>query len=380
MRIKMIYTGFQKMRLKWFISFLLVAASVAISLIFGEIIVRIVSPQKLSLNVTQWDPYVGFVNIPNIEGFSKTQDFIMHVKINSRGLRDREFELSKPSGAFRIGVFGDSFTFGEGVQNEEAYPKILEKILKRDMLLIQSQTNVEVINFGLGKTGTSQQLALYRQKGTKYDLDCVILGFLNGNDFTDNRGGVFSLRDDKLIHNATNYSSVRRIQGILYRIPFYGWLAGHSHLVNLFRKTATLLDDSVRMRRAAMAQGGIGNKNSDEEHLMIHLTLRLIEEFQREVRRNGSSFLIVNFPELDQKNFSDYVGGETIPRDVVMYEALKTLLAERNIRVLDLVPVFSKLSKPHYYFEHDGHMNKWGHQVIASNVYEFVLPEILSRE
>ena len=376
----MIYTGSPMMRSKWFISFLLVAASVAISLIFGEIIVRIVSPQKLSLNVTQWDPYVGFVNIPNVEGFSKTQDFIMHVKINSLGLRDREFELSKPSGTFRIGVFGDSFTFGEGVQNEEAYPKVLEKILKRDTLLIKSQTNVEVINFGLGKTGTSQQLALYQKEGTKYELDCVILGFLSGNDFTDNIGGVFSLHDDKLMHNATNYSSVRKIQRILYRIPFYRWLAGHSHLVNLFRKTATLLDDSARMQQAALDQGGIGGKDSDEEHLMIHLTLRLIEEFQREVRRNGSSFLIVNFPERDQKNFSDYVGGEAIPRYVVMYEALKTILSERYIRVLDLVPVFSKLSKSHYYFEHDGHMNNRGHQVIASSIYEVVIPEILNRQ
>ncbi|MBW2737526.1 MAG: hypothetical protein JRE64_01485 [Deltaproteobacteria bacterium] len=352
----------------------------AISLLLGEIIVRIVSPQKLSLNVTQWDPYVGFLNIPNIEGFSRTQDFIMHVKINSRGLRDREFELSKPSGTFRIGVFGDSFTFGEGVQNEEAYPKILEKILKRDTRLIQSRTNVEVINFGLGKTGTSQQLALYQQEGTKYDLDCVILGFLSGNDFTDNWGGVFSLRDDKLIHNAANYSFVRRIQRILYRIPFYGWLATHSHLVNLFRKAATLYDDSARMRRAAMAQGGIGKKNSEEEYLMSYLTLRLIKEFQREVLQNGSSFLIVNLPEKDQKNISDYVGGEAIPQYVVRCEALKFSLIDKNIRVLDLIPVFSSLSKSHYYFEHDGHMTKCGHQVIASNVYEFVLPEILSRE
>jgi hypothetical protein len=362
-------TEFPKRRSTRLLTVLLVAASVAISLVFGEIAVRIVSPQKLFLNVTQWDPYIGFVHIPNMEGFSKTQDFTVHIKINSRGLRDREFDLIKPPGTYRIGVFGDSFTFGEGVENEEAYPKIKQR-----------RINVEVINFGIGKTGTSQQFALYQQEGTKYDLDSVILGFLSGNDFSDNWAGVFSLRDDKLIHNATNYSSVRKIQRILYRIPFYGWLAQHSHLVNLFRKAASLYDDSVRMRRAAMTQGEVANKNAGEESQMIYLTLRLIEEFQRAVLRNGSSFLVVNLPERDQKNLSGYIGGEAIPRYVVLCETLKTSLVDRHIRVLDLVPAFSSLSKPHYYFEHDGHMTKWGHQVIASNIYEAVLPEILNRQ
>ncbi len=375
----MIYTGFFKRKSTRLLIALLVVASVATSVIFGEIVVRMFFPQKLSLNVTQWDPYVGFVNIPNIEGSSKTQDFMMHIKINSRGLRDREFDLSKPPGTFRIGVFGDSFTFGEGVQNEEAYPKVLENFLRHDTQLLQSLTNVEVINFGIGKTGTSQQFALYQQEGAKYELDYVILGFLSGNDFADNWGGVFSLRDDKLVHNATNYSSVRKIQQILYRIPFYKWLATHSHLVNVFRKAATLYDDRVRTKRASMVQGGIGNKNSNEEYQKIYLTLRLIEEFQRASLRNGSSFLIVNLPERDQKNISDYIQGEAIPRYVVLCEDLKISLVERKIRVLDLVPVFSKLPKARYYFENDGHMTKWGHQVIASSIYEVVHSEILNR-
>ena len=43
-------------------------------------IVRIFYPQKLRFNVSQWDNYVGFVNIPNIEGYTKTEEFNIFVK------------------------------------------------------------------------------------------------------------------------------------------------------------------------------------------------------------------------------------------------------------------------------------------------------------
>lgn len=372
-------TEFPKRRSTWFITVLLVAASVAISLIFGEIIVRIVSPQKLLLNVTQWDPYVGFVHIPNYEGYSATEDFQVRIRINSNGLRDQEYDYSKPPDIIRIGVFGDSFTFGEGVQNDEPYPKILEQLFRRDERLRQSGVKVEVINFGIGKTGTAHQYAFYQKEGKKYSLDHVILGFLSGNDFTDNWGGVFTLSNDRLIHNATGYSSVRRIQRIVYRIPFYRWLATHSHLVNLLRKAVTLYDDRARMQQAATLQGEVGSAKPDLELQMCNLTLRIIEEFRKEALQNHSSFLIVHLPERGQKTITRYSNGELIPRYVVLWDALKGSLIERNFDVLDLVPVFSRLPKSRYYFEHDGHMTKWGHQVIAANVYEVVLPEIRSR-
>jgi hypothetical protein len=109
---------------KRLIVLLIVIVSLLSSLFLCEVILRFFYPQRLYYNISQWDPYVGFTYIPNIEGYSKTADYEMYVKINSRGLRDREFPFEKPANTLRIGVFGDSFTFGEGVQNDEAYPKV----------------------------------------------------------------------------------------------------------------------------------------------------------------------------------------------------------------------------------------------------------------
>lgn len=52
-------------------------------------------------------------------------------------------------------------------------------------------------------------------------------------------------------------------------------------------------------------------------------------------------------------------------------------LQKNNVRVIDLVPVFMELPTEDYYFEHDGHMNQHGHELIAREVYQSLLPEIL---
>ena len=144
--------------------------SIILTLLISEVMVRMLLPQDLRLNFSQWDEYVGFVNIPGIEGTTVHTDYRMKVQINSHGLRDREIDYKKKeSNTYRIGVFGDSFTFGEGVQNNETYPKVLESLLNADKQLSVSGTRIEVLNFGIGKAGTSHQYAFYRKEGKKYD-------------------------------------------------------------------------------------------------------------------------------------------------------------------------------------------------------------------
>jgi lysophospholipase L1-like esterase len=361
-------------------SILLLVASLLVSLVLGELAVRMFYPQKLLLNVSRWDPYVGFVNIPNFEGYSEIEDFKMHVNINSHGLRDREFNYQKPHNTIRIGIFGDSFTFGEGVQNNEAYPKILEELLRHDEKLRSNLVNIEVLNFGIGKTGTSHQYAFYQKEGRKYQLDFVILGFLGRNDFTDNWAGVFYLRDNVLIHNSTAYSSVRRIQSIVYHIPLYKWMATHSHLVNLLRKSATIFDDRLRIKKASsMNQARLG-QDARTEREMTDLTLRLIEAFRREVTQNKGYFMVVNLPTGGQKEIEEYSDRGSIPAFVKRCDNLMKSLNKSDIKTLDLIPVFSVLPESIYYFRHDNHMTARGHQVVAANIYGAILAEVIERE
>jgi hypothetical protein len=301
----------------------------------------------------------------------------MHISINSRGLRDREFDYIKPRHVFRIGLFGDSFTFGEGVQNNESYPKILEELLNGARSPHGEGKAIEVLNFGIGKTGTSHQLALYQTEGTKYQLDLVIVGFFAGNDFSDNWSGVFYLKGDSLVHQAGTYSRIRKIQRVLYAIPGYKWAATHSHLVNLFRKAATILDDRARMRTAASFNELREDGSADTSFQEVQLTARLIEEFDRHAGLHGSDFMLVNLPKRGQRPASAYRSKELIPPHVLKSDQLLTRLREKQIRTLDLVPLFSALPESTHYFVRDGHMTKAGYEAVARSLHQYLLENAL---
>ena len=355
----------------------LVVGSLAASLLLAEGLVRIFYPQKLFFSVSQWDPHVGFSNTPGLDGYSRTSEFVMHISINSRGLRDREIDYIKPRQVFRIGLFGDSFTFGEGVQNHESYPKILEELLNRTRSRNGAAKTIEAINFGIGKTGTSHQLAFYQKEGMKYQLDLVIVGFFAGNDFSDNWSGVFYLKGDSLVHQAGTYSRMRRFQRFLYASPGYKWAATHSHLVNLFRKVATILDDRARMRAAASLNEPLAAASADTSSQTVYLTVRLIEEFRRQAQLNGSDFLLLKLPKRRQRPASSYSATDSIPEHVRLCEQLLATLRQKQIPTLDLIPVFSTLPESTHYFVRDGHMKKLGSQAVARSLQQYLLGNAL---
>lgn len=368
-----------KKRWKKFLSnFTLLILSIVVSLIVLEFLVRIFYPQKLYFNITQWDEYVGFKFIPNSENYTEHIDYKMHVKINSHGLRDREIDYYKPANTIRIGVFGDSFTYGEGVQNDETYPKQLEKLFSENLEIKNSGKQVEVLNFGIGKSGTSHQLAIYQSEGIKYELDYIIIGFYGSNDFRDNLTGVFYLRDNELIHNPTAYSSIRKIQNTVNRIPGYIWASSNSHLVNLLKTTATIYDD--KKRRKNVKTVNVQDQAIKDEALnkkKIEITCRLFEEFKIETENNNDSLMVLNFPKKEHKLLIDPMNETGIPSYIDLTDSVINRLQKNNVRVIDLVPVFMELPTEDYYFEHDGHMNPHGHELIAREVYQSLLPEIL---
>ncbi|MFH1094051.1 MAG: hypothetical protein V1739_07890 [Candidatus Omnitrophota bacterium] len=96
--------------------------------------------------------------------------------INSKGVRDREFEIPKPADVFRIIVLGDSVTFGTEYPLELTYPKILEKLLNKNP---ESNLRFEVLNAGVCSYNAVQKVLLLQNKLLDYDPDMVILQFLN---------------------------------------------------------------------------------------------------------------------------------------------------------------------------------------------------------
>src|SRR4051812_48420843 len=106
---------------------LALGAGVLVVLIFGEIALRIVGLGHPYYSAPELyrpsdDPRVLFEPRPEVTGYSEGT----WVTTNSHGLRERELPLAKPAGTQRVVFLGDSVTFGAGVRNDEAFPRLLE--------------------------------------------------------------------------------------------------------------------------------------------------------------------------------------------------------------------------------------------------------------
>lgn len=140
-----------------------------------------------------YDPSKGWVLKPNLRNVQVFGDRILNT--NAQGFRGkRDFSYHKESGRQRILVFGDSFTFGDEVSDDETYSHYLQEMLPGS----------DVINMGIHGYGHDQMLILLREQGIRYEPDIVIIGFLSVDmprnllSFRDFAKPRFVLRDGRL--------------------------------------------------------------------------------------------------------------------------------------------------------------------------------------
>jgi hypothetical protein len=112
------------------------------------------------------DRRLGFELRPNLDGFFKLVPF----RTNSRGLRDREYSLEKPPGAFRVVVVGSSFAMPAGVAIEDAFHSRLEEALSAEL----APRRVEFLNFAIGMYNPEQVLAMLELRALAYDPDLIL--------------------------------------------------------------------------------------------------------------------------------------------------------------------------------------------------------------
>ncbi len=117
--------------------------------------------------------------IPNSFGIDNALEYKTYYYINSFGFRDKEYTLEKPNNTFRIIMLGDSYTEGMGVQQNEAFSKILENRLNIE--LKYSNLSFEVINKGVMSWTTVLHYLWIKNEGVKFKPDLVILNFDNND-------------------------------------------------------------------------------------------------------------------------------------------------------------------------------------------------------
>ena len=146
-----------------------------------EIGLRVLYPD---VPIIRRDERLGSLARPNLD-VRKTfggHERVVRVTTNASGLRGAELPTGRTPGVRRVLALGDSFTFGDAVEAEEAWPAQLERLLNGGA----SPGRWHVVNAGIPGHGTGQQLLLSRLLEERVRPDVVVLGFTVVNDVLDN--------------------------------------------------------------------------------------------------------------------------------------------------------------------------------------------------
>lgn len=176
---------------------------------------------------------IGHVHTPN-----KSMELMnAMVYINSDGLRDKEYPVSK-SDKHRIIFLGDSLTFGWGVKEEETFATLIEEDLN-------SSSPTEILNFGTGNYNTEQEVNLFIDKGLKYNPDKVVLFyFINDSEITPEKSDLWFLgysqfisfywsRINSLLNNFMPSKSFQEYYESLYDDDQQGWINARKAIIEL---------------------------------------------------------------------------------------------------------------------------------------------------
>lgn len=144
----------------------------------------------------------GLIFNPNSKARYKTVEFEFIAKINSLGLRDREIDIYKGE-MYRILCFGDSWTYGYGVNIEDSWPKKLE-----EYLLSKGYNNIEVINCGRPGLYTTKYKYYIEKYVPLLKPDLVLVGVLQIDDLAQLFPNKFTNKQELI--NAGNLKTFAR--------------------------------------------------------------------------------------------------------------------------------------------------------------------------
>jgi hypothetical protein len=305
---------------------------------------------------------------------------------NSEGLREDHVVGTPAPGTTRLLVVGDSFTMGDGVALDQAFPQLLDGSRAAD------GTTIESVNGGVPGYGTDNELAWLRTYGWPLGPKIVVLGFYTGNDVRDNLMGMnktMANDEGRLVETPATQQAVGR------KPPtpgLKGWLERNSNAYVFLRN---LLRPSTTVQKPGLYTSG------PHEDVTFFLkdglpgldegwdkTYALLDSFRDEVRAHGAELVIAVIPTRDQvvDQYWDEMkklyglSEDQLQRDLPQ-QKLAAWSARTGTPLLDLYPGFREaVAQQTLYFHTDPHWNPAGHALAAQLIRENLISRgLLSR-
>jgi hypothetical protein len=379
---------------------LLVLAAVVGSLLLCELLLRLLG---VSYPVLDWtDPVRGVAFIPGAKSAPR-KDGGSTIEINSDGRRGPETTIARKPGTYRIALIGDSFVAGFDVRFEATAGEVLAR-----RLTALRGSPVEVLNFGHGGYGTTQEYLTLKHEVWKYSPDLVLLGVTTGNDISDNYRALkrsdyipyFVYQGDQLVLDTT----FRKAPGYSSRTFWTRELLG----VVQYSRLAQLINRSRHLqRRTERNQRNKGDDPEDEVGLRDEVQLppstpewkeawRVTEGvlvlMRDECRKHDTPFGVVTLTRGIQVSPSKEKKAEFLRQlgatDMFYPERRIAELGTReDIPVLNLAPPMGKEAEERQVYFHSfdgemgvGHWNQEGNRAAGELIAAWVATQFMDRK
>jgi len=302
---------------------------------------------------TQYDELLGWINIPNLY-IKDLYGNGIYLKTNSQGFRNsKEFSIRVPEGKIRIICSGDSFTFGYGVSNDNAWCQTLTSLDNR----------IETVNMGQTGYGIDQAYLLYMRDGIKLDHNIQLFVFIADNfrrarmqKFSGHYKPVLKTENGKLVadnvplpKNSYSAQKIALLQGIL---------RNELKSLELIKNVQNVTGINVT-----------GIKKVIDRKLFLHseeqirdLSLKIIESLDKVNKKKDSIQIAVYLPSR-----TDYYN------EVFWRSFLAEQLQKRGILFIDLTTDFTNSPDSLYKQFIGGHYSPYGNRIVAQKIYEKLL-------
>lgn len=263
---------------------------------------------------------------------------------NSVGLRDCRVPRKTDNG-IQILALGDSYTFGYGVELEESYPAILERLLNDNV----HADKYEVINAGIPGYNTEQELELLRRIIPYYSPKIIIVGFTPNDIWGEISGGVWM-------------ESFKVITGNKWLLSVGMFLRYNSSFVTQFcRYYKQALIKYIAPRHNLLGFNLTGHYDMFE----LDAARKALKGIQKIAEDNGSEIIIFILPPL--------INWDAYPHQDI-HNNITRFCADNGIQCIDLLKELSRYGSGEFWVAPcDEHYNPKANKLAAGLLFNHII-------